>query len=123
MNHREQEVYPFFDIVFVDKITCNLSIRVSYFTLLSEITNFDSGVLCYLHRGNPIYSGPYLPRQNVLECSFSYKVTIQRPKVSTVFSSVFLLFAIKIMCFPVCKQQVLLHLFSFLQEVAKHLIL
>ena len=41
----------------------------------------------------------------------AYKVTIQRPKVSTLLSSVFLLYATKIL---VRKQQVLLHLFSFL---------
>ena len=52
----------------VHKITCNLSICVLFYTL---INNFDSGVICYLHRGNPIYSGPFLPLQNVLECRLS----------------------------------------------------
>ena len=51
----------------VDKITCNLSIRVLFYTL---VNNFDLGVFCYLYRGNsPIYSGPFLPLKNVLECS------------------------------------------------------
>ena len=47
----------------------NVYCIVLYFSLSSEITNFDSGVLCYLHRGNLIYSGPYLPRQNAREYS------------------------------------------------------
>ena len=83
--------------------------------------NFDSGVLCYLHRGNPIYSGLYLPRQNVLDCSYT-KLRLKDPKFrySCLVSS--FINATKILCFPVRKQQVLLHLFSFLLEVAKHLV-
>ena len=95
---------------------------VFYFTHSSEITNFDSGVLSYLHRGNPIYSGPYLPRQNVLECTVAYKVTIQRPKVLTLLSRVFFYMLSRFCIFPVRKQQVLLHLLSFLPEVVKHLL-
>ena len=52
----------------VDKIACNFSIRVLFYTL---VNNFDSGVICYLHCGNPIYSGPFLPLQNALECRLS----------------------------------------------------
>ena len=95
----------------VNKITCNLmSIRFLFYTL---VNNFDSGVFCYLHRGNPIYSGPFLLLQNVLECSLqSYDSKTQSFNAP----------AIKILCFPVRKQHVLLHLFSFLLEVATNLV-
>ena len=86
-----------------------------YFTLLSEITNLDSGILCYLHRRNPVYSGPYLPRQNVLECSL-------QGYDSCLVSSFYTCMLSRFCVFPVLKQQVLLHLFSFLLEVAKHLV-
>ena len=92
----------------VDKFTCNLSIRVLFYTF---VNNFDSGIVCYLHRGNPIYRGPFLPLQNVLECSLqSYDSKTQSFDAP----------AIKILYFPVRKQHVLLYLFSFLPEVATH---
>ena len=83
----------------VDKITCNLSICVLFYTL---VNNCDSGVFCYLQHGNPFYSGPFLPLQNVLECSLqSYNSKTQSFDAP----------AIRIYCFPVHKQHVLLHLF------------
>ena len=81
--------------------------------------NFDSGVLCYLHRGNPIYSGLYLPLQQILRMQLMY-LQIKDPKFW--HSCLVCLPCLKILCFSCHKQQVLLHLFSFLLEVGKQLV-
>lgn len=104
-------------IIMVDKITSNLNMHLCF------ILHFDqklriltlSRTLCYLDCGNPIYSGPYLRRQNVLA-----KLPFIDPKFrrSCLVSSLNMLPRLNV--FPVPKQQVLLHLFSFLPEAAEH---
>ena len=70
-----------------------------YFTISSEITNFDSGVLCYLHRGNLIKSGLYLPQQNALVCKCLPFECYQDFVFFLFVSSTFCFF-----CFPFCRR-------------------
>lgn len=59
------------EIIMVDKITSNLNMHLRFslhFRQKLRILTL-ARTLCYLDCGNPIYRGPYLPRQNVLECS------------------------------------------------------
>ena len=62
--------------------------------------------------------------QGKMYLNVAYKVMIQRLKVATLLSSVFHLYAIKILCFVFVSSRFCysVHLFSFLPEVEKHLV-
>lgn len=79
-------------IEMVDKITFNLSIRVLFYTLVRNY-EFDSGVLCYLHCGNPISAAA--KRTGM----WLTKLLFKEPKFRRSCVSVFLLNATKILCF------------------------